>query len=172
MIDQAQDSPQGMLPIEDFARAKNIDTAKCIEMVRNGFYDGRLIDGAWYVNALELDGQTGRGRGRQSRSKPSPKPSRRAKAQPRRSGRLPDMSLFFILMAVLSLIVGLILVLTYWPGRAAYPDHINLDAYREPVLWGLGGVLVASLFAALAQIIYYLDFLVDATIKDRRSGDN
>lgn len=167
MADQAQNSPQGMLPIEDFAKAKQIETAKCIEMVRDGFYDGQLINGAWYVNALELDARPNRGRGHRTRSTSSPTPSRRGKARPERPGCLPDMSIFFILMALLSLVVSLILMLTYWPGSTAYPDHIDLDAYREPILWGLGGVVMASLFAALAQILYDLRLLLGATIKAR-----
>ena len=144
---------------------------KCIEMVRDGFYDGRLINGAWYVNALELDARTDRGRNQQTRSTSSPKPNRRGKAHPQRPGGLPDMSIFFILMALLSLIASLILMLTYWPGSTAYPNHINLDAYREPILWGLGGVLVASLFAALAQILYDLSLLVGASINARGQSD-
>ncbi|MEA3640403.1 MAG: hypothetical protein VBE63_10705 [Lamprobacter sp.] len=167
MTDQALNSTQNMLPIEDFAKAKQIETAKCIQMVRDGFYDGRLINGAWYVSKLELDARQDQGRGRQSRSRSRPKPSRHAKAQPRRMGGLPDMSIFFILMALFSLILSLILVLTYWPGSTAYPDHIDLDAYREPILWGLGGVLAASLFAALARVIHDLSLLVGATVKRR-----
>ncbi len=170
MADHAENSPEDMLPLEDFAKAKQIEPAKCIQMIRDGFYDGRLIDGAWYVNALELDARKGRIRGPRVQAKPRPKPNTPSKANPRRSGRLPNLSLFFILMALLSVIISLILVLTYWPGSTAYPDHVNLAAYREPILWGLGGVLVACLFAALAQIISDLSRLVDASsrARDRR----
>ena len=80
------------------------------------------------------------------------------------SERLPVMSLFFILMMLLSLVFSLILVLTSWPGSSAALGGVDLSLYREPILWSAGGVLVACLFAALARIIHDLNRLVVATL--------
>ena len=64
---------------------------------------------------------------------------------------LPAMSIFFMLMMVLSLILSLILALSAWPGSSALLGGFDLGLYRESILWGAGGVLVAALFASPAS---------------------
>ncbi|NBC46502.1 MAG: hypothetical protein GVY22_00615, partial [Gammaproteobacteria bacterium] len=67
------------------------------------------------------------------------------------SERLLLMSLFFILMMLLSLVFSLILVLTSWPGSSASLGGVDLSLYRDP-------------FAALARIIHDLNRLVAAVV--------
>ncbi len=149
-------SPKNFIraPIEDFAQAKGIALTRCIQMVRDGFYDGQLIQGAWYVNALELD--TKAADHNQQHARPRPK------AMTAISRGLPDIVLFCILMTLLALLVTPILVPAYWPGSHGYPDNLNLAAYREPILWTIGGILIASIFATLARMLYDLSPLVAA----------
>lgn len=45
--------PEGMIPVEEFAKLKGITTSKAIDMVRDGFYRGRKVGDEWYVDASE-----------------------------------------------------------------------------------------------------------------------
>ncbi|WPL11536.1 hypothetical protein [Thiorhodovibrio litoralis] len=85
------------------------------------------------------------------------------------SYRLPNMAIFFILMALLTLILSLILVLTYWPGSSAYLGELDPRLYRESIIWGLGGVFVASLFAGFARLFHDLNRLA-AALESRQHG--
>ena len=100
-----------------------------------------------------------------SSARPSGQPNLQARQRSTPSYGLPSMSIFFILMMFLSLILSLILALTYWPGSAAYLGGVDPSLYRESILWGLGGVFVASLFAALARVFYDLNRLVEAVVR-------
>jgi uncharacterized membrane protein YhaH (DUF805 family) len=42
------------LPVEEFAEFKGLATRKAIYLIRQGLYQGRLIDGKWYVNNSEF----------------------------------------------------------------------------------------------------------------------
>ncbi|WP_220272538.1 SHOCT domain-containing protein [Alteromonas aestuariivivens] len=46
--------PDGFVPLEEFARVKNIDEPKLVSMVRDGFYQGRKIGENWYISASEF----------------------------------------------------------------------------------------------------------------------
>ncbi len=46
-------SPDGMIPVADFAQDRGINEEKVIEMIKDGFYVGRIIDGNWYVSQTE-----------------------------------------------------------------------------------------------------------------------
>ncbi|NBC46493.1 MAG: hypothetical protein GVY22_00560 [Gammaproteobacteria bacterium] len=43
--------------------------------------------------------------------------------------------------------------------------RVDPGLYRKPVVWGVGGVLVACLFVALARIIHDLNRLVAAAVR-------
>lgn len=45
---------QEFIAASNFAEIKGIDEDKIIHMIRDGFYDGRLYDGQWYVSKAEL----------------------------------------------------------------------------------------------------------------------
>ncbi|MEJ2681177.1 MAG: hypothetical protein P8104_06535 [Gammaproteobacteria bacterium] len=47
------DAPEGMIPIEEFAKLKGITESKAMDMVRDGFYAGRKVGENWYVDASE-----------------------------------------------------------------------------------------------------------------------
>lgn len=42
------------IPVEEFARYKNLDPEKAISMIREGFYQGRIINNQWYVSVSEI----------------------------------------------------------------------------------------------------------------------
>lgn len=42
------------IPVEEFSEYKGIKNDKAIDMIRDGFYQGRIIDGKWYVAYSEL----------------------------------------------------------------------------------------------------------------------
>ncbi len=45
---------ENYISVEAFSKHKNIDEAKVIEMVKEGFYNGHIFDGQWYVHKSEL----------------------------------------------------------------------------------------------------------------------
>lgn len=47
------DAPEGMIPVEEFAKLKGITASKAIDMVRDGFYVGRKVGDDWYVDISE-----------------------------------------------------------------------------------------------------------------------
>jgi len=42
-------APEGMIAAEEFAKSKGYSLDETIGMIRSGYYDGRLVDGQWYV---------------------------------------------------------------------------------------------------------------------------
>ena len=42
------------VPVAEFSEFKGISTEKAIEMIRDGFYQGRLLDGEWFVSYSEI----------------------------------------------------------------------------------------------------------------------
>lgn len=55
------------VPVEEFARLKGLAEGKAINMIRDGFYEGQVVDGKWYVagdeapNPNDSDGPSGVG---------------------------------------------------------------------------------------------------------------
>jgi hypothetical protein len=45
--------PEGMIPVEEFAKLKGIDSAKIINMIRDGFYVGRKVGEDWFIDSDE-----------------------------------------------------------------------------------------------------------------------
>jgi hypothetical protein len=48
--------PEGMTPVEEFAKKKGIATDKAINMIKDGFYTGRKVGDDWFVYVEELKG--------------------------------------------------------------------------------------------------------------------
>jgi hypothetical protein len=48
------DSQEGLIPVEEFAKAKGITVERAIEMIKDGFYSGRIVDGLWFAKSDEL----------------------------------------------------------------------------------------------------------------------
>jgi len=49
-------APEGMIPVEEFAKKKGIATDKAINMIKDGFYTGRKVGDDWFVYVEELKG--------------------------------------------------------------------------------------------------------------------
>jgi len=45
---------ENYIPIQEFSIIKEIEEDKVIDMIKDGFYIGRLIDNNWYVHKTEL----------------------------------------------------------------------------------------------------------------------
>ncbi len=50
-------SKQEYIPVEEFAEFKGITSEKAIAMIRDGFYQGQIIDDKWYVAYSEVEKQ-------------------------------------------------------------------------------------------------------------------
>ncbi|EIC21160.1 protein kinase domain-containing protein [Thiorhodovibrio frisius] len=50
-----EEANENEIPLTDFAQIKGIPEAKVINMIRDGFYIGRLVNGSWFVSKDELD---------------------------------------------------------------------------------------------------------------------
>lgn len=46
--------PEGMIPVAKFSQLRGIKEEKVIEMIKDGFYMGRIVDNNWYINSSEL----------------------------------------------------------------------------------------------------------------------
>ena len=127
-----------------------------------------------FASAPRVDQQNDQPTRLQATSPPThrPKPNLQVNARSMNANGLPSMSIFFILMTILSLILSVTLALTYWPESLISWGEIDPDTYRESILWALGGVLTASLFAAFARLFYDLNRLVTATASNLRQDLN
>jgi hypothetical protein len=45
--------PEGMITAESFAQSKGMLESKVIEMIKSGFYIGKVIEGTWYIYEVE-----------------------------------------------------------------------------------------------------------------------
>lgn len=43
-----------MIPLSEFAKIKNVDAEKAVEMIRDGFYEGRKVGDDWFIASSEL----------------------------------------------------------------------------------------------------------------------
>ncbi len=48
-------SKKEYIPVEEFAKFKGLTPEKTIEMIREGFYQGQIIDEKWYVSYSEIN---------------------------------------------------------------------------------------------------------------------
>lgn len=46
-------APEGMVSVSEFSKIKNIAEDKIIDMIRDGFYVGKVIDEQWFVSLVE-----------------------------------------------------------------------------------------------------------------------
>lgn len=55
-VNKVQKSTESQyVPVEEFAEYKGINPEKTIQMIRDGFYQGQIIDNHWYVAFSEID---------------------------------------------------------------------------------------------------------------------
>ena len=69
------------------------------------------------------------------------------------------------MLAVLSLIGGIILANAFWPGDPGYGHEWKSEAYMLSIIWFMAGVIEAALFAAIGQGLAYLHRIVENTSK-------
>ena len=53
-------TPEGMIPVAEFAKLKGISTEKVVDMIRDGFYVGRKVGEEWFIDKSELQGKNTR----------------------------------------------------------------------------------------------------------------
>ena len=63
-----QQAPKGMISVEEFAEKRNMDVERVIKMIKDGFYNGRVVGEQWYVMAEELPPVQEFGAGQQYKS--------------------------------------------------------------------------------------------------------
>ena len=49
-------APKGMITIESFSKSSGILESKVIDMIKGGFYTGKIVDGTWFINETEQSG--------------------------------------------------------------------------------------------------------------------
>ncbi len=51
------ETPEGMMPVAEFAKIKGMAPEKVIDMIRDAFYVGRKIEEEWFIDKSELHGK-------------------------------------------------------------------------------------------------------------------
>ena len=138
-----------MIPIGEFAKRKGISPDQAIDMVRDGYFVGRKIEGSWYVERDQLDEET-----------------RRAVSGPTRGDAPPPLSIVFYLLAILSAVGALILAAEFWPVQTAYGRPLPVEAYTWSIIWITIGLVQAALLSAIA---YGLTLLKEIANNTRRA---
>ncbi len=54
-LQSKKSTKQEYIPVDEFAKYKGINTEKIIAMIRDGFYQGQIIDNEWYVSHSEIE---------------------------------------------------------------------------------------------------------------------
>lgn len=78
---------------------------------------------------------------------------------------MPFMAGVFVLLAVISLLGGLVLSSKFWPGDPGYGREWATIAYGWSIVWMVAGVVQAALFGAIASILTYLNRIAINTSK-------
>ena len=101
-----------MIPVSEFAATKGITEDKAVEMIKEGFYSGRLIDGRWFVSPEEVGEHVGSSTSSQEG---------------------PALSVIFYIFGALSVIGGVLLCLQLWPAYtgARYVEGLHYPAIQE-----------------------------------------
>ena len=146
-------APEGMISVEEFAKKNGITTIDAINMIRNGFYTGRLINGQWFAQEGESV-QTPNSSGSKDRD------------------GFPPLTVLFYILAGLSLLGGLLFCVELWPGDAGYGHAWKTIAYVPSITWLTVGVVQFALFTAIGQGLTYLRQIVANTSSRNDSKQN
>ena len=49
--------PEGMMPVAEFGKLKGIAAEKVVDMIRDGFYVGRIVGDDWFIDKSALQGK-------------------------------------------------------------------------------------------------------------------
>ena len=138
--------PEGIIPIGEFAKRKGISPDRAIDMVRDGYFVGRKIEGSWYVERDQLGEKT-----------------RRDVSGPTRGDAPPPLSIAFYLLAILSTVGALILAAEFWPVQPAYGRPLPVEAYTWSITWITIGLVQAALLSAIAYGLTLLKEIANNT---------
>ena len=50
-------APEGMMPVAEFGKLKDISAEKVVDMIRDGFYVGKKVGDDWFIDKSELQGK-------------------------------------------------------------------------------------------------------------------
>ncbi len=77
----------------------------------------------------------------------------------------PTLSKVFFVLAALSLIGGLILTVTFWPKSSELESGYSYKAvaYTASLIWLTAGIIETALFAAIGQVLVYLNRIAKNT---------
>lgn len=140
--------PEGMIPIGELAKRKNISPELAIDMVRDGVYIGQKIDGSWYVKMDQL----------------GKKPSREI-SEATRDHTPPPLSVVFYILAIFSGLGAFILAVGFWPVQPEYGRPLPMEAYLWSIIWITVGVFQVALLAAIAYGLSLLKEIANNTGK-------
>ena len=127
-------APEGMIPVEDFARKKGVTTDKAITMIKEGFYVGRKIGDDWFAE----DGE-------QLTTSPH-----EAQQEPITDG----FSVLFNIIGFAALLGSIAFSSQLWPEKSFVP--LPPAQYLPSILLLFGGIAQMLLFIAVGRVLTYL----------------
>jgi len=146
----ASNSNQSLIPVSVFADAKEMDELKVVEMIRDGFYSGRIIDEVWHIDSMAMQ------------SKPENKLGVHGLLDRLVSGELSLPVTYWVFFVLMNLIIKFSingLVVTKNVGAATLLLMIGI-VYNIPVMIGLWRAAVKykgpSFWKVLVQIAVVL----------------
>tara|TARA_Y100000780_G_scaffold209319_1_gene206794 strand:+ start:93 stop:509 length:417 start_codon:yes stop_codon:yes gene_type:complete len=122
-------APEGMMPIEEFAKSQGLTADKVVEMIKNGYYSGKEINGKWFAAEFER------------------RPTQKVEGGPKEIG----LVLMLNTLAGLSVLSGLILCYFLWPGDAGYGREWKEAAYMSSITWLMVGIAQGVIFASVGK---------------------
>jgi hypothetical protein len=142
-------APEGMIPVEQFAKRKGLAVDRAIAMIRDGFYVGQVVGERWYAREDQIDGV----------------PASAKSTNVGGGSGTPALVVVFYILSGLSLLGGIILASEFWPGDPGYGREWNSVAYAWSIVWLTVGLVEAALFAAIGKGLSLLQQIVKNTEK-------
>lgn len=145
--------PDGMISAESFAKLHGLLPENLIQMVKEGLYDGRIIDGKWYVVDDQPESIEKKNKIARMEGEDFIKPIR------------PDIAFMLNWLSVLSLLAGVALGIAFLPRDSdlSYGQEWKMAAYAWSFVWITAGIVQAAIFAAIARIISLLETIAEKT---------
>lgn len=143
-------APEGMIPVEEFARRKGLAVWQAIAGIRDGVYSGQIVGEQWYARKYQIDGDYGSAK-------------RSGSGAAAQGGETSGLVMVFYILSGLSLIGGIILGAKFWPGDPGYGKEWKSIAYTWSIVWIMAGIIEAALFAAIGKALSLLQQIVKNT---------
>ncbi|MDB4528990.1 hypothetical protein N9193_03670, partial [Pseudomonadales bacterium] len=139
--------PEGMIPVEEFAKVKGITPEKAISMIKDGFYMGRLVEEQWFASLNEVTSGV----------------ASETQNIAREQGENTPLIVLFYVLAGLSLLFSLIIGGQFWPGDPGWGNEWKTIAYVESFIWFIAGVIQCAFFTAIGKGLSYLKQIASNT---------